>query len=83
MNIPIVSCLYCFNYQIYLLKNNGREKIMIIIISDKNNDNANNKRQTKTQKKVALYLGVYNTTTVVKNKVHRHIKIHEFYKVKI
>ena len=56
---------------------------MIIIISDKNNDNANNKRQTKTQKKVALYLGVYNTTTVVKNKVHRHIKIHEFYKVKI
>lgn len=76
----MLSCLYCFNYQIYLLKNNGREKIMIII-SDKNN-NANNKRQTKIQKKVGLYLGVYNTTTVVKNKVHRHIKIHEFYKVK-
>lgn len=76
----MLSCLYCFNYQIYLLKNNGREKIMIII-SDKNN-NANNKRQTKIQKKVGLYLRVYNTTTVVKNKVHRHIKIHEFYKVK-
>ena len=76
----MLSCLYCFNYQIYLLKNNGREKIMIIT-SDKNN-NANNKRQTKIQKKVGLYLGVYNATTVVKNKVHRHIKIHEFYKVK-